>query len=535
MSMPAAAQVGRSRPASTRHAPIPDEPYLLMPVPLALDLRDSPLALGVYLLVARAYLVQHGPIPLSAADIQAYDAAGAPSRGAVTRALDRLVAGAWLIPQASPGHKSAYLPAWGRIDGEARPWAIGEPGLARPRAVRARRVPCSLLDVCLGRLTPHPRHPALVERYITRPALALQDVGVYALALAGLVSPAPLLARLGLVNEAGALPPPPPAELLARISQLPLLAPAADAPALSARGLSRVGLSASPAPTKTGGQTLFFVPPKVIGEVIGPVIVGVTGEEAHGKRSSSASPRGTSACECVHLPTHGEIEGRGMNRESTTLCTSNPADARGGGGVSVLPAAAATRPSNSLPTHADPPEVSHTPLATQRRVRGWGEGYAPPPPPPVGTARPAPLPPSAEAETTPSAPPQRVEPAAPQTPTAAATETACLLQTLGVRTDIVRQLADRPVTQVARVIGLARARSDVRDRAAWVVSALRALPADEPETPPADDRPHSAKPIHTHPGLSDEQRDRWIKRFRAAPSPEEQRAVLTRLEQEHPR
>lgn len=45
----------------------------------------------------------------------------------------------------------------------------------------------------------------------------------------------------------------------------------------------------------------------------------------------------------------------------------------------------------------------------------------------------------------------------------------------------------------------------------------------------------SALPIHTHPGLSDEQRDRWIRRFRAAPSPYEQRAILERLAREHPR
>jgi hypothetical protein len=45
----------------------------------------------------------------------------------------------------------------------------------------------------------------------------------------------------------------------------------------------------------------------------------------------------------------------------------------------------------------------------------------------------------------------------------------------------------------------------------------------------------SAMPIHTHPSLSDEQRDRWIRRFRAALNPLEQRAILARLEQEHPR
>lgn len=45
----------------------------------------------------------------------------------------------------------------------------------------------------------------------------------------------------------------------------------------------------------------------------------------------------------------------------------------------------------------------------------------------------------------------------------------------------------------------------------------------------------SAMAIYTHPGLADEQRDRWIKRFHAAITPAEKRAVLEQLEQEHPR
>jgi hypothetical protein len=47
--------------------------------------------------------------------------------------------------------------------------------------------------------------------------------------------------------------------------------------------------------------------------------------------------------------------------------------------------------------------------------------------------------------------------------------------------------------------------------------------------------PVSVAPIHTYPGLEPEQRDRWIRRFHAAATPPEKRAVLARLEQEHPR
>ncbi|NNJ13301.1 hypothetical protein EKD04_023535 [Chloroflexales bacterium ZM16-3] len=49
------------------------------------------------------------------------------------------------------------------------------------------------------------------------------------------------------------------------------------------------------------------------------------------------------------------------------------------------------------------------------------------------------------------------------------------------------------------------------------------------------DVPPSVALIHTYPGISPEQRDRWIRKFHAAATPAEKRAVLARLEQEHPR
>lgn len=56
-----------------------------------------------------------------------------------------------------------------------------------------------------------------------------------------------------------------------------------------------------------------------------------------------------------------------------------------------------------------------------------------------------------------------------------------------------------------------------------------AAPATSSEPPP------SVAAIHTYPGLTAEQRERWIRKFHAATTPVEKRAVLTRLEQEHPR
>src|SRR5947208_3460401 len=78
---------------------------------LLADLRDTPLAIGLYSLLARLYLVHQAPIPLSAADIQRYD----PTlcRGAIVRALARLTQGGWLLEEARAGYKTCYTPTWG--------------------------------------------------------------------------------------------------------------------------------------------------------------------------------------------------------------------------------------------------------------------------------------------------------------------------------------------------------------------------------------------------------------------------------------
>lgn len=52
---------------------------------------------------------------------------------------------------------------------------------------------------------------------------------------------------------------------------------------------------------------------------------------------------------------------------------------------------------------------------------------------------------------------------------------------------------------------------------------------------PSAEPPPSVSAIHTYPGLTVEQRERWIRKFHAAANPAEKRAVIARLEQEHPR
>lgn len=53
--------------------------------------------------------------------------------------------------------------------------------------------------------------------------------------------------------------------------------------------------------------------------------------------------------------------------------------------------------------------------------------------------------------------------------------------------------------------------------------------------PPAGEPAPSVRVIHTYPGLDLDQRERWIRKFHAATTAAEKRAVLARLEQEHPR
>jgi hypothetical protein len=112
------------------------------------------------------------------------------------------------------------------------------------------------------------------------------------------------------------------------------------------------------------------------------------------------------------------------------------------------------------------------------------------------------------------------------------TETSARLLSLGVRSDIAAALAGRPLAQVERLIREARARPGVRSLAAWVVSALRALPDADPAAvaPPPK---VSDLVILTHRSLTNHERVRWLTRFRAADMADRP-AILARFHSEHP-
>ena len=110
--------------------------------------------------------------------------------------------------------------------------------------------------------------------------------------------------------------------------------------------------------------------------------------------------------------------------------------------------------------------------------------------------------------------PDRLAGQADAAPAAASSPAAARLLALGVRRDVAYALGERPVAQVERVITQARTKSGVRDLAGWVVAALRNLPAEEPAAPPPPKVSDLA--ILAHPGLTNAERERWLRRFRTA-------------------
>ena len=264
------------RPPVGHRAPAQGAPTLTITRQLLAELRDSPLAIGLYIFIARLFIIHKQALALSATDIAAYDPQ--LTNGAITRAADRLERGGWLIIERR-GNKNHYLPAWGRVAGQVRPWTIGAPLLDRPRHLAVAAFNSLLLDIYLGRIEPCVQNDAIVSRYASQPLLGLRDAGAYLLAQTGLGSPTPALEALGLAADALVRPVPAEDEALAQISQLALRD--ADAPTLSEHGLRRLGLPipAADLPLPDPRQTMIFYPPEqapLIGELIG----GLIGSEA---------------------------------------------------------------------------------------------------------------------------------------------------------------------------------------------------------------------------------------------------------------
>jgi hypothetical protein len=252
------------------------ENYVAIPLRLVTDLRDNPVAIGLYALIARLYLIVQAPVPLSRNDIQQYDPA--LKEGTVKRAIDRLTSAGWLTE--APGHKRRYVPTWGRSRaGATRPWQIG-PRLGCPTHIFTTRLDKAILDTYMGKLTPHSRLPAAIERYLSAPLLSLRDVGAYVLTAAGQpLAATTALYRWDLVRDGQAQPIPATEQVLALASQRQQEEDAA--PQLLPAGWTRLGVP-SMRPDHAGQpsshtQPLFFAPKALIGDLIPQLIADSIG------------------------------------------------------------------------------------------------------------------------------------------------------------------------------------------------------------------------------------------------------------------
>lgn len=401
----------RTQGADTLRAPAPaDEPlhYVRIPQRLLTAAAYHPLQVGVYSLVARLYLVAQMPVPLSAADVVRYDPS--LSRGAVQRALTRLVDDGWLLANDQLGQKTRYAPTWGRVLGEPLPWRIGASRLGRPGHVSAVRLDLRLLDTYLGKLIPHPQRAAIITRYVTAPLLTLADVGAYGHALGGLPGSTPRLVAWGLIRNEQPLPLPDDVTILEQASQGPLHEK--DGPTLTVRGLQRAGLTARNRPPASS-QQLFFVPRDLIGEVSRDLLTNVIDSTDDVEEDFVPSQRHISEV----ATTAAEItwDSHGKNRDEIP---PPPPPMDGGGGEHQV--------------------HEHGPALAPRRKRRTQRHD-------VGQSN----------------------------RSIRETETTRALRAINVLPDQVAELADIPIEVVAAAIRDGQARPYVRDLAAWVVALVR--------------------------------------------------------------
>jgi hypothetical protein len=224
--------------------------YVLVPDPLITAFAHDPLAIGVYVAIARLTMAAKAAVPLAARDLAIWMGSERDAdRVAIMRRIIKLEARGWLMITRTVAAKHCLIPTWGRDQaGATRPWCFENSDSGRPQHLRGRRVPIGLFDDYLGRLEPQPDSGrALVSRYFTRPLLDLADIGVYTIGLRAEITPTPRLQHLGLCNEAGMLPLPDNHSLLTQAAAGVLTTYVDDATValcLSVHGYARLGLSA---------------------------------------------------------------------------------------------------------------------------------------------------------------------------------------------------------------------------------------------------------------------------------------------------
>jgi hypothetical protein len=386
--------------------------YLWIPTQLLNTIYDSPLAIGLYTLIARRWLADGGVdgVPLSDADIARYDPQ-LSSRGALMRAVARLETAGWIATVRARGAKTRYMPTWGRGRGGVRPWSKAAPSLNRGR-VQTIRVSRRLLDDYLGRLIPHPRVPAQVERYQTTPTIGLKDIGVYILRQHQRATPpAPALDAARLCQDTTALAVPPTREALAQAE-------------LSVQGMRRVGLlppGPQPRPAGTDPRpTVFFVSPHMIGHMIGHMIAAPRSSgTGFGAAERAETPAGTKNANVTGM----------TGRQGMTLNPPTPTKEAEGGGLAMTGSIQEEQPTGEDVYYLPEKDLSRR----ADRPGRWRRDLM----------------------------------SIPVTPSAQR------LQALGVRPAQCRELADVPLPTIEAALLDAQARPKIRDRAAWVVSLVR--------------------------------------------------------------
>lgn len=325
--------LSKPRTSASNHTTMSKQPTYYVPLPSQLlnALRDTPLAIGVYALVARVYRATKAPVPLSPADVATYDPA--ISAAAARRALARLQKQGYLKLVPFSGRSNAYIPTWGLVNGQARLWALDASCLGCPRHIRTQHVPQDLLDVCIGRLDPHANRGANVRRYLTAPLLSLIDVGAYALNAASYPTASPTLVQLGLLVGGKAMPLPAKADILALATQRRLF-DAGSPVALTEAGWAQLGLA--PDAEVATGRPLVFVPPEQGGNRVGHPAGNPVGSDALAESRSSASQRPRGRFVPPAERSHGSERKKGR-KETTPQPPTTPCAEVGGGDSSTSP------------------------------------------------------------------------------------------------------------------------------------------------------------------------------------------------------
>jgi len=243
--------------SARRNAPSSEEPqrihrYVLVPDALILTFAHDPLAVGVYVAIARFVMAAKDSVPLAARDLAAWMGSDREAdRAAIMRRIVKLEERGWVVISRTTATKHRLLPTWGRDQlGVVRPWRIDQANSGRPNHVRGRRVPLGLLDDYVGRLDPQPSHGhALISRYFTRPLLDLTDIGVYTIGLRAEIAPTPRLSHLRLYEVGGMAVPVDGQSLLELAAADQLTTIVGDAIAvvqLSIQGKAKLGVNSLP-------------------------------------------------------------------------------------------------------------------------------------------------------------------------------------------------------------------------------------------------------------------------------------------------